>query len=77
MELIIWSLAGGIVGTVFMDIADQFMDRLNFTKGYACGGPRAIGRWALGMFSGQFMHKNILESSTLKNEISQPFIYKN
>ena len=74
MELIIWSLVGGIVGTVFMDIADQFMDRLNFTKGYACGGPRAIGRWSLGMLSGQFVHKNILESSPLKNEISAGWI---
>jgi hypothetical protein len=60
VELIIWSLVGGIVGTAFMDIADQFMDRVNFTTGYACGGPRALGRWALGMFSGQTVPAPVL-----------------
>jgi hypothetical protein len=75
VELIVWSLVGGIVGTAFMDIADQVMDRMKFTKGYACGGARALGRWALGMFSGHFVHENILESSPLENEVSAGWIF--
>ncbi len=35
MELLFWSIVGGIVGTAFMDIADQFMNRVNFTTGGA------------------------------------------
>ena len=35
MELLFWSIVGGIVGTVLMDIVDQFMERVNFTAGYA------------------------------------------
>ncbi len=75
MELLFWSIVGGIVGTVFMDIADKFMDRVNFTTGAACGGPRALGRWALGMLSGHFVHENILESSPVKNEVSAGWIF--
>ena len=75
MELLFWSIVGGIVGTVWMDIADKFMDRVNFTAGAACGGPRALGRWALGMLSGHFVHKNILQSSPVKNEVSAGWIF--
>jgi hypothetical protein len=66
---------GGIIGTVFMDIADKIMERSNFTSGAACGGPRALGRWFLGMFSGHFVHKNIIESSPVKHEISAGWIF--
>ncbi len=75
MELLFWSIVGGIVGTVLMYIADKFMDRVNFTACAACGGPRALGRWALGMLSGHFVHKNILESSPVKNEVSAGWIF--
>ena len=75
MELLFWSIVGGIVGTAFMDIADKFMDRVNFTTGAACGGPRALGRWALGLLSGHFVHKNILESSPVKNEVTAGWIF--
>ncbi|MCK5325927.1 MAG: DUF2938 family protein [Woeseiaceae bacterium] len=75
MELLFWSLVGGIVGTVFMDIADKFMERTNFTSGAACGGPRALGRWFLGMLSGRFVHENIIESSPVKNEVPAGWIF--
>ncbi len=31
MELIFWSIVGGMLGTVFMDIADKSMARVGFT----------------------------------------------
>jgi len=52
MEVLFWSIVGGIIGTVFMDIADKLMDRVNFTTGAACGGPRALGRWPWGCSAG-------------------------
>ena len=33
--LLFWSVVGGIVGTVLMDIADKSMARVNFTTGAA------------------------------------------
>ena len=75
MELLFWSIVGGIAGTVFMDIADKIMDRTNFTKGAACGGPRALGRWFLGMLSGHFVHENIIDSSPAKNEVTVGWIF--
>jgi len=35
MELFLWSMVGGIVGTGLMDIADRLMDRARFTTGGA------------------------------------------
>ena len=35
MELLFWSIVGGLVGTVFMDIADKSMALVNFTTGAA------------------------------------------
>jgi len=75
VELLLWSIVGGIVGTVLMDIADKIMERTNFTKGAACGGPRALGRWFLGLFSGHLVHENIIESSPVKNEVSVGWIF--
>ncbi len=75
MELLLWPIVGGIVGTLFMDIADKIMERTNFTMGAACGGPRALGRWFLGLFSGHFVHENIIESSPVKNEVAVGWIF--
>jgi hypothetical protein len=35
VELLFWLIVGGIVGTVFMDIADKLMARMKFTTGAA------------------------------------------
>ncbi len=75
MELLLWPIVGGMVGTVFMDVADKIMERTNFTSGAACGGPRALGRWFLGLFSGHFVHENIIESNPVKNEVSAGWIF--
>ena len=75
MELLLWSIVGGVIGTVFMDIADKIMERTNFTMGAACGGPRALGRWFLGLLSGQFVHENIIESSPVRNEVLVGWVF--
>ena len=35
VDLVLWSIVGGIVGTVLMDIADKSMAWVNFTTGAA------------------------------------------
>ncbi len=35
MELLFWSVVGGLVGTGLMDIADKSMAGVNFTTGAA------------------------------------------
>ncbi len=33
MELLFWSMVGGLVGTGLLDIADSLMERVHFTTG--------------------------------------------
>ena len=35
MELVFWLIVGGMLGTVFMDVADKSMARVGFTTGAA------------------------------------------
>ncbi len=67
MALVIWSFAGGLVGTVLMDFAAMCADRFHVTWG-GCGGNAALGRWVLGIFKGRFAHENIIGSPHVKNE---------
>ncbi len=74
MELFYWSMLGGLVGTVMMDIIGWIAGKLKITWG-GCGGSAAIGRWTLGVLRGQFVHKNIIESPSLKNEKAVGWIF--
>ena len=68
MELWLWVIVGGLVGTVMMDITAIAAEKLNITNGGRCGGPQAIGRWTLGLFDARIIHKNIVDSSSVKYE---------
>ena len=35
MQLVFWTLVGGVFGTALIDIADKLMARVNFTMGYS------------------------------------------
>lgn len=35
MEVLFWTLVAGIVGTVFIDVADRLMAQVKFTTGYS------------------------------------------
>jgi len=69
MKLLFWAIVGGLLGTALMDIAGSLAERLKITSVGKWGGNRALGRWALGIFRGHFVHKDILKSSPLKNEL--------
>jgi len=69
MELWLWTVVGGLAGTVLMDLTAIAAEKLNITKGGRCGGPQVIGRWVFGMLKARFVHKNIIDSSPVKNEV--------
>ncbi len=75
MELWLWAVIGGLAGTVLMDITAIAAEKLKITSGGRCGGPQVIGRLVLGIFDGRFVHKNIIDSSPVKNEASAGWIF--
>lgn len=66
MEIWIWAFFGGIIGAVSMDITEFYTARIGIHSGVNIA---LIGRWALGLLSGQLMHTNILESEPLPGEV--------
>ena len=68
MKFFFWSFVGGLVGTLLMDTVGSFAEKLKIRWG-GWSGNRALGRWALGIFGGHFVHKNIIESNPVKNEV--------
>lgn len=68
MEIFPIAFIGGLVGTGLMDIAEILMERLGLISGRSCAGTRAIGRWVLHAFRGQFVHKNIIKAVPVENE---------
>ena len=75
MELWLWAVVGGLAGTVLMDLTAIAAEKLNITSGGRCGGPQVIGRWVFGIFDARFVHKNIIDSSPVKNEASAGWIF--
>ena len=69
MRLFFWSIVGGLVGTGLMDIVGKFATEKLKIRWGGWGGNAALGRWVLGIFGGHFVHKNIIESSPVKNEV--------
>ncbi len=75
MGLLISAIFGGLVGTILMDITAIAAEKLNITSGGRCGGPQVIGRWVFGIFDARFVHKDIIDSSPVKNEASVGWIF--
>ncbi len=75
MGLLFLAFIGGLAGTVLMDITAIAAEKLKITSGGRCGGPQVIGRLVLGIFDGRFVHKNIIDSSPVKNEASAGWIF--
>ena len=75
MELWLWAVVGGLVGTVLMDLTAIAAEKLKITSGGRCGGPQVIGRWVFGLFDARFVHENIIDSSPAKNEAAAGWIF--
>lgn len=74
MDPFYWAMLGGLVGTVLMDITDWIAGKLKIPWG-GCGGNAAIGRWLLGLLRGRYVHANINESKSLKNETAVGWVF--
>jgi hypothetical protein len=61
------SLIGGIAGSIDGHRWGLF-EKVKFTM--VGGGAQSLGRWALSMFDGRFVHQNIVDSSPIKRKIS-------
>ncbi|MCW8956035.1 MAG: DUF2938 family protein [Gammaproteobacteria bacterium] len=59
------SFLGGLVGAVFMDVAESMMTRVGITSGVSAA---YLGRWVLGFRRGVFYHSDIASASAHKSE---------
>jgi len=58
--------AGGFVGAVLMDITETLAARAGLTSGVSVA---LVGRWALGLLRGQWVHADIARSPALAGEV--------
>ena len=75
LELLFWSFVGGLVGSLFMDIASSGVQKLSGGSAALIDRWGLVGRWCLGMFDGRFVYKNISQASPLKNENSAGWFF--
>lgn len=59
------SFIGGIVGSVFMDIAELQMSKFGISTGV---NGAYIGRWVRGVLGGVLIHQDIAKTKSAKNE---------
>ncbi len=52
-ELLFWSFVGGLVGSLFMDIASSGLQKLSGGSAALIDRWELVGRWCLGMFDGR------------------------
>lgn len=74
VEVLLISFIGGLIGAVFMDIAEFFMSKFGIKSGVSAN---YIGRWVVGLVNGVFVYKDISKTTPVKNEvvIAQIFHY--
>ena len=65
MNLWIMSFIGGLIGSVFMDIAEHYMAKSGITSGVK---GIHIGRWVHGLLSGKIYHPDIETTAPVNNE---------
>ncbi len=75
LELMSWSFVGGLMGSVFMDIASSGVQKLSGGGGTLVERWGLVGRWCLGMPHGRFVYENISEASPLENENSAGWLF--
>ncbi|MFC1731128.1 DUF2938 family protein [candidate division KSB1 bacterium] len=64
--IIIEMLLMGVFATIFMDLLTSQLTKRKLI--YSFIAPEAVGRWFLYMFRGKFIHKDIHNTPSLKNE---------
>jgi Protein of unknown function (DUF2938) len=66
MNSFVLAYLGGIVGAVLMDITETLAARAGLTSGVSVA---LVGRWALGLLRGQWVHADIARSPARPGEV--------
>lgn len=66
MNSYVLAYVGGIVGAVLMDITETLAARAGLTSGVSVA---LVGRWALGLLRGQWVHADIARSPARAGEV--------
>jgi hypothetical protein len=66
MNSFVLAFVGGIVGAVLMDITETLAARAGLTSGVTVA---LLGRWALGLLRGQWVHADIVRSPARPGEV--------
>lgn len=66
MEIVLVAFIGGVVGSLFMDMAELKMAKFGIRSGVKA---KYIGRWVLGVSAGVLKHRDIVKSQSIKNEV--------
>lgn len=66
MEILLVAFIGGVVGSLFMDMAELKMAKFGIRSGVKA---KYIGRWVLGVSAGVLKHRDIVKSQSIKNEV--------
>ncbi len=66
MNSFVLAYVGGLVGAILMDITEALAARAGLTSGVNVA---LVGRWALGLLRGQWMHANIACSPVRAGEV--------
>lgn len=66
MNTYVLAYVGGVVGAVLMDITETLAARAGLTSGVSVA---LVGRWALGLLRGQWVHADIARSPARAGEV--------
>lgn len=72
MNSFVLAFVGGIVGAVLMDITETLAARVGLTSGVNVA---LLGRWALGLLRGQWVHADISRSPARPGEVRAGWIF--
>ena len=72
MNSFVLAYVGGIVGAVLMDITETLAARVGLTSGVSVA---LVGRWALGLLRGQWVHADIASSPARPGEAQAGWVF--
>lgn len=72
LEILAWAFVGGLVGTAAMDSIKYVGHKLRLIGGVKMN---MLGRWALGMLKGKFIHADIHHYPSFNNEVGIGWLF--
>jgi len=66
VEVIVIAMIAGIVGAVFMDLAEFQLARVGYSSGVTAA---YVGRWLVNLLNGKFVHDDIEKTQAVRYEV--------